>query len=607
MVQRTSQRIPRVTGTGPAAPMPTQAPRANTPGGSPLLDLVGMKLGPENRYEVTKLLGEGGMGRVYLATDSMLDREVAVKVLSDRVAGDEEASRRFMREARVAASVAHQNVVGILDLGTINNGGTFTPFFVMERLCGSDLGDVLNAYSQAQEFMPWERASPILVQTCDALGAAHSRGITHRDLKPENIFITEQGGSDWVKLLDFGIAKLVNDHKGHNTVQTQAGMVVGTAGYMSPEQLRGEHIDGRSDIFALGLVMYKIGCGRLPFEPEEAGNNPVTLIMRYILDPFPLPSTFRPDISADAQQIILKALEKDREARFQTTAEFAAAVRKCGMVPEIRIVEPQARDGVAPQIREPPPMPTELGRTIRTPTPPRREPTPEPQTVLRQPTPVRQDAPDGATVVMSALPPRTATPGRAVRPAPPVVRLPTPQQASVRTPTPQPRTPQPIAAIDEGETTFVPETVPAVAPKSRTKTLALVAAGLAAIAAVTVFALRSKTEPAIPITPVQEVHAQPIAPKSEVKVTPQVVVERVDTTLPAHIEPTTIAAPLVPATKPTIEPVKEPASIQPTIQPEPPIVPVPHVKKPTADESRTEQVIRKPAKKKPKPLITSPD
>ena|ERR1035437_7735159 len=223
----------------------------------------GTKLGP---YEIQSLLGAGGMGEVYRARDTRLGRDVAVKILPESFAGDSERLRRFEQKARAVAALNHPNILAIHDIG--EQGGA--PYIVSELLEGESLRTALDRGA-----LPVRKTVEYGVQIAHGLAAAHEKGIVHRDLKPENIFLTKDGRT---KILDFGLAKLAqipsqsSNELTLTTLHTEAGVVMGTASYMAPEQVRGEAVDARTDIFAFGAVLYEMLCGSRAFRRDTASS-----------------------------------------------------------------------------------------------------------------------------------------------------------------------------------------------------------------------------------------------------------------------------------------------------------------------------------------------
>jgi serine/threonine protein kinase len=220
----------------------------------------GTRLGP---YEILSAIGAGGMGEVYRAADPRLGREVAVKVVSGRLLDDSRALARLQSEARTVASLSHPNIVALHDIGTEHD----VTFIVMELLDGEPLDRYVGAAP-----LPWMKTLEIAASVADALAAAHEKGVIHRDLKPPNIFVTRDGR---VKVLDFGLAKqelVLPDTRTRTTElqETEPGVVLGTVGYMSPEQVKGEPADARSDIFALGCVLYEMLSGRRAFRGDSS-------------------------------------------------------------------------------------------------------------------------------------------------------------------------------------------------------------------------------------------------------------------------------------------------------------------------------------------------
>jgi len=268
------------------------------------------------RYQVLSKLGEGGMGIVYLAEHITIEKKVALKVLLHEYARKSDLKDRFLQEAKAAAKIGHENIVDITDFGDTPDGSVF---FAMEYLEGQDLSQVVRKGGPVQ----WSRAKPILLQIGRALGAAHSKGIVHRDMKPENIYLIQrEGRDDFVKLLDFGIAKMsVED--GEKRL-TRTGMIFGTPEYMSPEQAQGNKPDHRVDIYAVGVIMYELLTGNVPFKADTF----MGILTKHIFEnPVP-PSQAAPEaqIPHEVEQIILKAMAKDRAERFQSMTELSAAI-----------------------------------------------------------------------------------------------------------------------------------------------------------------------------------------------------------------------------------------------------------------------------------------
>jgi eukaryotic-like serine/threonine-protein kinase len=267
------------------------------------------------KYKIIKKLGEGGMGTVYQAQQMPIDRLVAIKVLLGKLATDEVAVKRFEQEARAISKMQHPNTVTIYDYGKTDEDRLY---IVMEFLRGKTLTDALRATGgMGLEVM---RGIGIIRQVCASLADAHGAGIIHRDLKPDNIFLCEVGGSkDWVKVLDFGVAKLADNEAG--ATLTQTGMIFGTPKYMSPEQAEGKPIDFRADIYALGVVLYELMTGRPPFIAET----PVALLLKHISEaPAPF-RKIRPEIAVppEVEAVVMRALEKDPDRRQLTVDQLA--------------------------------------------------------------------------------------------------------------------------------------------------------------------------------------------------------------------------------------------------------------------------------------------
>ncbi len=280
-------------------------------------DLIGRSIGS---YRVERLLGKGGMGSVYMGVHPGIGSRVAIKFLHPQFSHDDKIVERFFNEARAVNVIGHDNILKILDLNVTDD---HRHYFVMEFLAGRPLQALLRHNVP----VPLEVAGPIVVQVCDALEAAHKRGIVHRDLKPENVYlITMKGKKNFVKVVDFGIAR-VTDDSGASTGKTQTGMVMGTPAYMSPEQGSGESskIDGRSDVYSLGVMMFQLATGRLPFPGANFGE---VLIGHLQLQP-PQPRSLNPQIPEAYETIILRCLQKKQEDRFQSMKELKEAIESC--------------------------------------------------------------------------------------------------------------------------------------------------------------------------------------------------------------------------------------------------------------------------------------
>src|SRR4029077_12571528 len=268
----------------------------------------GVTLGP---YEILAHIGAGGMGDVWRARDRRIGRDVAIKVLNDSYAPGDERVHRFEQESRAAGALNHPGLVTIFDVGTTSDG---SPYIVMELLEGETLRDAIGDVMPTP--LPLRKTVDYAMQTASALAVAHEKGIIHRDLKPENIFITPDGR---VKILDFGLAKLAGDavdaDMRNRTARhlTSAGMVVGTPGYMSPEQVRAQPLDYRTDIFSLGAVLYEMISGKRAFDRDSAVET-----MHAVLSEEPESLTsIAPTVPLALEAIVHHCLEKNPRERFQ--------------------------------------------------------------------------------------------------------------------------------------------------------------------------------------------------------------------------------------------------------------------------------------------------
>ncbi len=268
------------------------------------------------QFKLVSIAGSGAMGTVYAADQTTVGRKVAVKVLRPELMQDPHVVQRFLREARAAARLSHPSIVVVHLVGETEEG---LPFIVMEYV----EGESLHARCERERLLNPAVALGIVRQIALALHEAHTHGIVHRDLKPENILLVEKPNApSQVKVLDFGIAKILREEGGSTHVLTRDGSIFGTPHYISPEQASGQEVDARADLYSLGVILFRLVTGRLPFE----GTSGMDVLVRHINEPPPHPRTIQPELSEPLAELILHALEKPRHDRFQDADEFMAGI-----------------------------------------------------------------------------------------------------------------------------------------------------------------------------------------------------------------------------------------------------------------------------------------
>ena len=279
------------------------------------MSLIGKRLG---NYDIQGKLGEGGMGIVYMGVHPQIGKKVAVKVLHPELSDKADVVTRFFNEAKAVNDINHPNIVDIIDFGESTVDGVTFKYIMMEFLDGESLSARMR-----REGVTIRESISILAQCCSALSASHGKGVVHRDLKPENIFLVNRPNDrNYIKLLDFGIAKLTTED-GAMSQKTRTGMVIGTPTYMSPEQCDGKgNIDHRADIYALGIVMYELLTGKVPFPGEGFGE---VLVAHLTREPDP-PRTINPNIPAELEAIVMRCLRKKKEERFQSMNDMQLAL-----------------------------------------------------------------------------------------------------------------------------------------------------------------------------------------------------------------------------------------------------------------------------------------
>jgi eukaryotic-like serine/threonine-protein kinase len=295
------------------------------------LSLINTTVG---NYRVTGLLGEGGMGAVYLGEHPVIGRKVAIKVLHTALAADKDIVARFFNEARAIHLIGHPNIVEILDFGQTPDG---QPYFIMEYLTGEALSERV-----ARGPMPPPEVAHLADQMCRALAAAHTKGIVHRDLKPHNVQIIERDGVPFVKILDFGVAKILAAPDGSQSVKTRTGSLMGTPLYMSPEQCKGAGLlDHRTDIYSLGVMIFEMLSGRPPFMAEGIGE----LFAKHMLEEAPNLLDFAPGTPPAMAAAVNKSLNKELDDRFASMEDFRKAL--LGEVPIAPGARPAPKRGGA--------------------------------------------------------------------------------------------------------------------------------------------------------------------------------------------------------------------------------------------------------------------
>jgi serine/threonine protein kinase len=334
--------------------------------------LLGTTLGS---FRLVKRIGQGGMGTVYLGEQTLIGSRVAVKVLHEHLASDPSLVARFYAEARAVNLIVHPNIVNIFDMNVVPPRRFY---LVMEYLEGESLA------AAAPGRMSASAALPLLIQVCHALAAAHRNGVLHRDLKPENVFLCHREGPvPFVKILDFGIAKLFGGDS--QAAQTTAGFIVGTPEFMAPEQATGEALDGRADLYALGVIAYRLATGRLPF----SGGGVTGVLLAHRDQPPRPPQELVPDLPPAWANAILRALAKRPEHRFQTADEFRLALEAV-----LAGLSAKPTEAAQPAPSAPPPAPPRGAEVRATPAPPA---TPAPSTTF------------SGTLVFPGSPPRAVT------------------------------------------------------------------------------------------------------------------------------------------------------------------------------------------------------
>jgi serine/threonine-protein kinase len=274
--------------------------------------LIGNTL--QDRYKIESVIGRGAMGAVYKATQEIIGREVAIKVLHTHLVDDNDALKRFHQQAKAASRLNHPHIITLYDYGVMSGG---QPYIVMDLLKGTAMSRIL----EEREYLPLEEAVPLIKQICEALGDAHKHGVVHRDVKPDNIVLEEQNDNKlWVKVVDFGIAKIVQGGDETLVRITRTGMVCGSPAYMSPEQFQGDEVDARSDIYSLAVLIFEMLTGRLPFQAKDL----VGLMSLHVSDKPPSMKKVRPDLDfpPELEKALEHAMNKNVEGRPASMDDF---------------------------------------------------------------------------------------------------------------------------------------------------------------------------------------------------------------------------------------------------------------------------------------------
>jgi serine/threonine-protein kinase len=376
----------------------------------------------QDRYRVVRLLGKGGMGEVYEVEHIRFGRRLALKRLLPQFADNAAIVDRFQREARAAAMIGNTHIIEVTDMGELPDG---SPYIVLEYLDGEDLKQLF--YREGP--LPVARTVRIALQVCDALAAAHAKGIVHRDLKPANVFLVKDR-ADFVKILDFGISKILEHSSEEDGHLTSTGQALGTPYYMSLEQAQGKKdIDGRADIYSVGVILFVMLTGELPFQ----SNTFMSIMMELLSQEPPAPRSLRPDLPPELERVILTAMARDRQYRYQTIEELAAALRPFGELdPNVAATADRPPAGADPEAVTRPeaegatPVPAETRTTKAadsvdpTAGTVAAEAAPEPAPPSREPPPPTMVAPSPAPDVSRPAPAPTDSP--AARPASPPAR-----------------------------------------------------------------------------------------------------------------------------------------------------------------------------------------